>query len=70
MNEIKDVMEDIAKLGPMKRFARRASIREQRVKCKDRLDLALRNFTVSLFVHHAPLRAGSDYRSGSLRSSD
>lgn len=47
MDEIKDFMESIASQRWIKRFAKRGRIHDSKAKYKDKLDIALRNFTVS-----------------------
>lgn len=46
MTDIMNFVDCVAKLGPVMRFAKRGSIHELLVKHKERLDLALRIFTV------------------------
>lgn len=43
-------MDHVVKLGRAKRFAKRGSIRQQRIKCEKNLDIAFRNLIVSVSI--------------------
>lgn len=43
-------MDHVVQLGRAKRFAKRGSIRQQRIKCDKNLDIAFRNLIVSVSI--------------------